>query len=330
MPSLKLMVMIEAAPIAFVPYLKSVIWGGTKICKYKGINHQEPNIGESWEISAVKGHESIVAEGPYKGKLITELADLFGEDLLGSAVMAKYNGKFPLLIKFIDAADNLSVQVHPNDDLAAKRHGCLGKTEMWYVIDANEGSKIYSGLSMAITPEDYVRRVVNGTFVETLAVHSSAPGDVFFLPSGRVHAIGAGNLLAEIQESSDITYRIYDYDRRDAQGNARELHIELAKDAIDYTVYDDYRKPNAPVDVVESTLVDCTHFTVDRISVDGEMPLICGADSFTVLMCIDGEVVLEYDSGKSLMKAGKTLLLPAVMTKLSLSGRATLLKAQAK
>lgn len=330
MLSLKLTKMIEAAPITFVPYLKSVIWGGNKICKYKGISHQEPNIGESWEISAVKGHESIVAEGLYKGKSITELTELFGEDLLGSAVMTKYEGKFPLLIKIIDAADNLSVQVHPNDDLAAKRHGCLGKTEMWYIIDANEESKIYSGLSMAITPEEYVERVANGTFVETLAVHSSAPGDVFFLPSGRVHAIGAGNLLAEIQESSDITYRIYDYDRRDAQGNARELHTELAKDAIDYTVYDDYKMPATPDKVAESNLVDCSHFAVDRIIVDGEMPLVCGADSFTVLMCIDGEATLRYGSGEVLMKAGKTLLLPAVMTNLFLSGKATLLKAQAK
>ncbi len=218
-----------------MPYFKSVIWGGERICKYKGVEQTEEKIGESWEISAVPGHESVVAEGPYKGMRITELIDCFGAELLGSKVMERYDGKFPLLVKLIDANDNLSVQVHPDDELAKKRHDSLGKTEMWYIIDADKGAKIYSGLNREMTPEEYVARVADNTIEETLAVHDSHPGDIFFLPAGRVHAIGAGNLLAEIQESSDITYRIYDYERRDAQGNARELHTELAKDAIEYT-----------------------------------------------------------------------------------------------
>lgn len=327
---LKLTTMIEAAPISFVPYFKTVIWGGNKICKFKGITQPEPNIGESWEISSVPGHESIVAEGIYKGKTITELASLFGAELLGTKVAKKYGGKFPLLIKFIDAADNLSVQVHPDDELAKKRHGSLGKSEMWYIIGTDEGARIYSGLRVEMTSEDYVKRVADGSFAETLAVHQSAPGDVFFLPAGRVHAIGAGNLLAEIQESSDITYRIYDYNRRDAHGNTRELHTEFAKDAIDYTVYDDYKMPRIPNNVAEATLVNCSHFTVDRIIVDSKLHPVCGGDSFTVLMCIDGKVLLEYDSGKTSMNIGDTLLLPAVMTGLTISGKATLLMARAK
>lgn len=325
-PFLKSTAMIEAAPISFIPYLKSVIWGGNKICEYKGISQPEPNIGESWEISAVPGHESVVADGVYKGRLISDLTRQFGEDLLGSRVLEKYYGNFPLLIKIIDAADNLSVQVHPDDDLAAKRHNSLGKTEMWYIIGADEGARIYAGLRVAMTPDDYVRRVAEGTFAETLAVHPSAPGDVFFLPAGRVHAIGAGNLLVEIQESSDITYRIYDYDRRRADGKPRELHTELAKDAIDYKVYDDYRTPRVPDDISDATLVECGHFKTDRLRVDGAMDIECGGDSFTVLMCLYGEVTLEYPCGKTRMKAGATLLLPAVMTDVSLIGDATLLK----
>lgn len=317
--------MIEKAPLVFTPYLKSVIWGGNKICEYKGIAQPEPNIGESWEISAVPGHESVVAEGAYKGKTITELIDSFGAGLLGEKVMAKYGAKFPLLIKLIDAADNLSVQVHPDDALAMKRHGSLGKTEMWYIIGTDKDAKIYAGLNVAMTPDDYVKRVADGTFAETLAVHSSAPGDVFFLPAGRVHAIGAGNLFAEIQESSDITYRIYDYDRRDSAGNARELHTELAKDAIDYTVYDNYKNKPAPADVANAEIVHCDHFTTDRILLDGKISLNFDGQSFTVVMCIDGEATIGYPGGELLLKAGHTALLPAVLTDITLTGKSTIL-----
>ena len=211
--------MIERVPIRFAPYLKSVIWGGDKICSYKGIVQHEPRIGESWEISSVPGHESIVCEGKYEGRSIVDLIDEFGPELLGEKVFSKFHGKFPLLIKFIDAADNLSVQVHPDDELALKRHNSLGKTEMWYIVDSEPKAKIYAGLNKLISPEEYVRLVEDGEFESALATHDSHTGDVFFLPAGRVHAIGAGNLLAEIQESSDITYRIFDYNRRDASGN---------------------------------------------------------------------------------------------------------------
>ncbi len=318
--------MIKQAPIKFVPYLKSVIWGGDKICRYKGISQPEPKIGESWEISAVPGHESIVEEGEYAGMSITELIDQFGTDLLGSKVMKRYDGKFPLLIKLIDARDNLSVQVHPDDELALKRHGSLGKTEMWYIINTDEEAKIYAGLNLEMTPDDYVDRVANGSFAETLAVHDSAPGDVFFLPAGRVHAIGAGNLLAEIQESSDITYRIYDYDRRDANGNPRELHTDQAKNAIDYKIYPDYK--NQPIDPNNRNvrLVECNHFTTDRILLDGHLDLDMNYDSYTILMCLDGEVELLFEEEKMLLRHGTTVLLRASMTIITLRGSATLLR----
>lgn len=317
--------MIKKEPIRFVPYLKSVIWGGEKICRYKGIPQTEPNIGESWEISAVPGHESIVVEGDYKGMSITELIERFGEELLGKDVMTRYAGKFPLLIKLIDANDNLSVQVHPDDELAKKRHDSLGKTEMWYIIEAEEGARIYAGLNVAMTPEDYVRRVAEGSFAETLAVHDSAAGDVFFLPAGRVHAIGAGNLLAEIQESSDITYRIYDYDRRDKDGNARELHTELAKDAIDYHIEAEYKNPPVPKDMANARIVECRHFSTNRISVNGEIDIDMASDSFYVLMCVAGKVMLRYPSGVTELTQGSTVLIPAVIKTATLEGHGTVL-----
>ncbi len=317
--------MIKKEGIRFLPYFKSVIWGGERICKYKGVEQTEEKIGESWEISAVPGHESVVAEGPYKGMRITELIDCFGAELLGSKVMERYDGKFPLLVKLIDANDNLSVQVHPDDELAKKRHDSLGKTEMWYIIDADKGAKIYSGLNREMTPEEYVARVADNTIEETLAVHDSHPGDIFFLPAGRVHAIGAGNLLAEIQESSDITYRIYDYDRRDAQGNARELHTELAKDAIDYTYYEDYRSEEPDPCISDVEIAKCDHFTVNRVLLAGEMEMEFDETSFTVVMCLEGEAELKYEDRGMVLKAGETVLLPAVMTAWKLIGNGVLL-----
>ena len=317
--------MIEKAPIRFVPYLKSVIWGGEKICRYKGIEQTEEKIGESWEISVVPGHESVVSEGPYKGMRITELIECFGPELLGRDVFDRYDGKFPLLVKLIDANDNLSVQVHPDDDLARERHDSLGKTEMWYIIDADKGAKIYSGLNRELTPDEYVRMVEDNTIEQALAVHDSHPGDVFFLPAGRVHAIGAGNLLAEIQESSDITYRIYDYDRRDAQGNPRELHTEQAKDAIDYTFYEEYKSAPADPSVADAVIAECGHFKVDRLLLDGEMTLTLTDSSFTVLMCLDGEAVIGYGTDFMPLKPGETLLIPAALTSFTLKGKATLL-----
>ncbi|MDE5642884.1 MAG: mannose-6-phosphate isomerase [Muribaculaceae bacterium] len=316
------------APITFAPYLKEVLWGGTKICKYKNLPSTSDCIGESWEISAVPGHESVVDAGEYKGLTLLQLIERFGEELLGSKVVKKYGLNFPLLVKIIDANQNLSVQVHPDDELAEKRHHSLGKTEMWYIIQADKGAKIYAGLNTAMTPDDYVRRVADGTFADTLAVHDSFPDDVFFLPAGRVHAIGAGNLLAEIQENSDITYRIYDYDRRDADGNPRQLHTELAKDAIDFKLYDNL-KSHSPADTLPcAEIVRCDHFTVRRCIVNNEDELIFNPDSFSVVMCLEGLVRLIYPTGEMLLHAGHTVLLPAGLTSLHCFGKGRLLTAQ--
>lgn len=326
---LKNMEKIVNKPIQFSPYLKSVIWGGNKICSLKHIPQVEDKIGESWEISAVPGHVSTVDSGEYAGLNLDQLIELFGPQLLGKKVYEKYHGKFPLLIKIIDANDNLSVQVHPDDQLAMERHGSLGKTEMWYIISADKDAKIYAGLSQAITPEIYEQKVADGTFTDVLATHDSAAGDVFFLPAGRVHAIGAGNLLAEIQESSDITYRIFDYNRRDANGNTRELHTSLAKNAIDYQVYTDYKSPLPDKNQNDAVIAECSHFEVRRVLVDGNIRLSFSPYSFTVIMCVEGEAALKYPDGEMTVPAGRTVLLPAALSEIQACGKATLLTAQA-
>lgn len=317
--------MIEKKPLIFKPLLKSVIWGGDKICAYKGIEQTKERIGESWEISALPGYESVVDGGSYDGKTITELIDAFGAELLGDAVMKRYGGIFPLLIKFIDANDRLSVQVHPDNALAMKRHNSLGKAEMWYIIEAEKEACTFVGLNKKITPEEYMKYVAAGNFEDLLAVHSSKPGDVFFLPPGSVHAVGAGNLLAEIQVSSDITYRIYDYNRRDTEGHTRELHTELAKDAIDYTVSKEYKKAPVPADVANAEIVRCDSFITNRIFLDGEMPIPAAQGSFSILMCLRGKAEIVADGSSTELTAGHTVLLPAAMPQILLRGNATLL-----
>lgn len=317
--------MTELAPLKFHPYLKSVLWGGDNICVYKGIDSTVNNIGESWEVSAVPDHESVVSEGDFAGRSLTEMINIFGESLLGKEVYEKYNGKFPLLVKFIDASENLSVQVHPDDELAAQRHNSMGKTEMWYIIKSEENAKIYSGLNRRLTPDEYVTHVNNKTFASVIAEHSSNPGDVFFIPAGRVHAIGAGNMLLEIQESSDVTYRIYDYDRKDADGNCRELHTELAKDAIDYELYSDYKYEAPGEDDKNCNIVSCNHFITNRLLLEGEMTFHNDGSSFMILICIDGEVDVEFGNGNIFMEKGSTILIPASLSCFELKGNATLI-----
>lgn len=319
--------MIKKAPIIFSPYLKPVVWGGEKICKIKGISQEEPNIGESWEISALPGYESTVVEGDYKGKNLQELVDTFGEELLGKNVIEKYGKIFPLLIKFIDANQNLSVQVHPDDRLAKERHGSLGKSEMWYIVEAEKDAKIISGMKSKISLQEFESKVNDGTFIDSLAIHDSQPGDVFFLPAGRVHSIGAGNFLTEIQESSDITYRIYDYNRKDSAGNPRELHTTQAKEAIDYTVYDNYKSHFSDENKDITELVNCEHFKTKKIKVNGKKDLMLDNSSFLALICVKGNVDISCEEGNCKLSAGHTALIPASVTNISLDGQATLLSA---
>lgn len=309
-------------PFKFEPYLKSVLWGGEKIAPFKEVVTDEKNIGESWEISGVPGHESVVAEGEDKGLNLCELIEKYKGDLVGEAVYAKFGNTFPLLVKLIDAKGDLSLQVHPDDKLAKARHNSFGKTEMWYIISTDEGANIFAGLKEKINSEDYARKVADNTIMDVVACHESHAGDLFFLPAGRIHAIGAGNLLAEIQQTSDITYRVYDFDRRDANGNPRELHTEQAKDAIDYTVYPEY-KSDYDRTAAQADLVACEYFDVKKLQVKGHADVDFGKDSFVVVMCLDGKVTVNGVSAHQ----GESLLVPAKANALVIDGEGTLLTA---
>lgn len=320
-------------PYKFIPYLKSTIWGGEQIAPFKGITTDQQTVGESWEISSVPGFESVTAprgiqDDPDLGLNLTQLIEKYKEALVGEEVYKQFGSQFPLLIKFIDAKQDLSVQVHPDDQLAQQRHGCAGKTEMWYIIHAAEGAKIYAGLNQTITPEQYEQlanaETINGhsPMQDVIATHDAHAGDIFFLPAGRLHAIGAGNLLAEIQQTSDITYRVYDFGRKDANGNTRELHVQQAKDAIDYTVYPDYRATYDPTQT-NAELVQCPYFKVNRIVVEKQAQIDLQTRSFVVLVCLSGSAQVNGIQ----MTQGESILVPADDNILSVEGDATFLTA---
>lgn len=300
-------------PFTFRPILKNIIWGGSDICPFKGITPVQEGIGESWELSAVEGNISSVANGALAGTNLEDLIKTYGVSLLGKKVIERFGNTFPLLIKFIDARDNLSIQVHPDDELAEKRHHSFGKTEMWYVIKAAEGASLYSGFSKQIDANEYVKRVEDNTIMDVLKRYDVSAGDVFFLPAGRVHAIGSGCFIAEIQQTSNITYRIYDYNRKDANGNGRELHTELAKDAIDYTWLADYRTHYTDEKDKAVELVSCTYFTTNLLDLDKPIERdFSSLDSFVVYICMEGSLTLEDNKGNtSDIWQGQTVLVPA-------------------
>jgi len=300
-------------PLKFEPVLKEIIWGGDEICRFKNLYPQQSGIGESWEISHVKNNVSIVANGELKGKSLEELINTYQEKLLGESVIERSGATFPLLIKFIDAREPLSIQVHPNDRLAKQRHNSFGKTEMWYVVNAAPGAYLYSGFARELTPEEYVRSLEDDTFINYLQRYKVKSGDVFFLPAGRVHAIGAGCFIAEIQQTSDITYRIYDYNRKDAGGNPRELHTELAKDAIDYKIYSDYKLNYVPCQQPIQPLVSCPYFTTNLIEGKKDDAVQTSHhDSFSIYICLAGNIQLTDCNGYSIeILQGETILLPA-------------------
>lgn len=297
----------------FKPILKSTIWGGEKIVPYKQIASDQKQVGESWELSGVKGNESVVAEGPEAGTTLPQLIARHGAALLGKANFERFGEEFPLLIKFIDAQQDLSIQVHPNDELAEQCHHSKGKTEMWYVVDTAEGAHLRSGFSKQVTPEEYAASVEDNTITDILADYAIRPGDVFFLPAGRVHSIGAGAFIAEIQQTSDITYRIYDFNRRDANGNTRELHTELAKEAIDYTVLPDYRTHYTPAQNCGVELVSCPYFTTTLYDLTQARTIdLSSLDSFLVVICMGGHATLSTDGGDPMpVHQGETVLVPA-------------------
>ena len=301
-------------PFKFKPILKSIVWGGNRIAPYKGIATDQKNIGESWELSGVKGEESVVAEGEYEGWRLPDLIERLGGQLVGNTVYMRHGNEFPLLIKFIDAEKDLSIQVHPDDELSRARHGKNGKTEMWYVVDAGNGAHLKSGLTKSITPDEYCQLVADGKITDVLQDYEVHPGDVFFLPAGRIHAIGAGSFVAEIQQTSDVTYRIYDYGRKGLDGKPRQLHTDMAKYAIDYHVHPDYRTSYTPKIDESVELVSCKYFKTDLLELDKDYSLdLTGIDSFMVVMCLDGEAdFIDEENDTTHIKRGDTILIPAI------------------
>lgn len=299
-------------PLKFNPIFKERIWGGNKLQTMLQKNSNGDTIGESWEISDVKGEPSVVSKGEFQGKTLQELSETFQGELLGKKVYDTFGTKFPLLIKYIDAKSDLSIQVHPNDALAKERHNSFGKTEMWYVMQADEGAKLMVGFNQEVSKEEYQTHLENNTLTEILNFEEVKKGDVYFLPTGRIHAIGGGIVLAEIQQTSDITYRIYDWNRVDAEGNGRELHTALALDAIDYTLHKNYQTEYNAQENKTTTIVDSPYFTTNLIPFKGVFVTNHEKkDSFVIYMCVKGNVIFETENYKEELHFGETLLLPA-------------------
>lgn len=291
-------------PFKFKSVIKTPIWGS-----------------EVWLVSAISGSESIVSNGEYAGRTLPSLISEYGADIVGKRVFDKFTDEFPLLIKFIRANDDLSIQVHPDDSLARARHGCMGKNEMWYLLGAAKGARLLSGFKKEISKEEYVSRVESDTIVEVLNTCLVNAGDVFYLPAGRIHAIGGGCFILEVQQSSDITYRIYDYNRRDVNGNGRQLHTQQAVDAIDYSVV---KEPSGRVgNVNQGDLVICKYFSVRELFVKGEQDYrYANDDSFVVLVCVEGSGVAQWGDNGDSMEIGEleSIFLPASLGRILLKG----------
>jgi mannose-6-phosphate isomerase len=312
-------------PLQFEPILKERIWGGTKLETYLNKPISSNITGESWEISTVENDVSIVANGFYKGKSINELINEFPDEILGTKAYKQFGKQFPLLFKYLDAREDLSIQLHPNDELAKKRHNSFGKTEMWYVMQADENARLIVGFKEKSTPEEYLKHINNKTIVDILDTKKVKQGDVFFLETGTVHALGAGIVIAEIQQTSDITYRVYDFDRVDANGNSRELHIDLALEAINYETVD-AQKYYSKNENQSNTIVDCRYFTTYIIPLNGAVKVNKNQNSFTVYMCVDGSFELKINAEIFYYQKGDTVLIPAALTNFELSGSASILE----
>lgn len=329
----------------FQPLLKQTLWGGDKIIPFKHLDtitqHLIPNtqIGESWEISGVNGSETIVANGPHKGKYLNQLVSELKGKLVGEGNYQRFGNEFPLLIKFIDACKDLSIQVHPNDEVA-RRHGKPhGKTEMWYCLgrqEDKEASKqdigqvtpcLYNGLKKSMTPEEYKAMVDNDTITDALACFEAYEGEVFYIPAGRIHAIGTGCFVLEIQQTSDVTYRIYDYKRMDKNGNYRELHTQLASESIDYAVYNDYRIDYTPVKNEGTPIISCPHFTTAIYDLTEPMTLdYSDLDSFVILIAVKGAGTIADKNERMDFKEGDTILLPATTKEININGEVKFLE----
>ena len=318
-------------PLVFHPHYKEKLWGGQKIRTVLNKNFGDlRNCGETWEISGVDGNISVVAEGPLAGQSLTDLIDNYKGKLLGEKVFAKFGTRFPLLVKFIDANDDLSIQVHPHDEMAHARHDSFGKTEMWYIMQADEGATLISGFNQEMDKEKYQEYFDSGRLTEILNREEAEANDVFFLPAGRVHTIGKGLLLAEIQQTSDITYRIYDFDRVGVDGKKRELHVEQALDAIDYKQYEEYKTSYTAEKDQSTNLVSCRYFVTNRLDLEGPMNRDYSTiDSFVIYVSVGGKATLNVGDTSYKLGMGQAMLVPAAVDQVEIvpEGHINLLEA---
>ena len=321
----KIPLMATLYPLKFKPIAKETVWGGNRLSQLMGKPFDvAKKTGECWELSGVQKNLSKVTNGYLKGNNIEELTEIYMGELVGDKVYEQFGVEFPLLIKLIDASDTLSVQVHPNDATAAERHNAYGKTEMWYVLDAAPGAGIYVGLNKEVSPQEFYDHANKATLPDILNFEKAHPGDVFFVPAGRIHAIGKGILLAEIQQTSDITYRVYDWGREHHPATARDMHLDLAIDTIDYNVRKEYKtryhqQKNTPVE-----LVVCPYFTTNLLDIDTLTErALAGRDSFVIYMCIDGEAIIDCNGEKETIAKGETVLVPASLADIHLKPKST-------
>lgn len=306
--------MIPLYPLKFRPIFLEKIWGGQKIKTFlKKDFGSLSNCGESWELSGVEGNISEVAEGELKGRRLDTLVEEYGALLLGEDTYQQYGNEFPLLIKFIDSAEDLSIQVHPDDVMASERHNGKGKTEMWYILDADPDATLIAGFNRPLDKASYLEYFNSGRLEEVLNKEKVSAGDVFYIPAGRIHTIGKGILLAEIQQTSDITYRIYDFDRKDAHGNLRELHTEQAQDALDYSHYTAYKTSYKERENTRTPVVSEHYFSTNKVIADKDISLPNIKDSFRIILGIKGEGRLRWDSGEVTLKVGDVFLIPATL-----------------
>lgn len=302
--------MVGLYPLKFRPIPKERLWGGSKLKEVLGKPFEGDSIGESWELSAVEGDVSLVENGVLAGKNLAELIEERGEDLMGRMLLDRFGNDFPILIKFIDAKKDLSIQVHPGDELAKQRHGTFGKNEMWYVMDADPGSRLIVGFNREVEKAEYQQALEEDRITDLLNYEKVSQGDTFYIQTGTIHAIGAGILLAEIQQTSDITYRVFDFNRRDAQGNLRELHTELALDAMDYSFREDYKVKYPREKNKTNEMVQSPYFVTNMLDIDQNLTLD-PLPGFRIFMCVGGKALVENEHGCVAIKKGETVLVPA-------------------
>ncbi len=305
-------------PLKFKPILKEKIWGGSKLNTFLHKDSDSNQVGESWEISDVEGDFSIVAKGDLQGKTLRSLIEQYQSELVGKSIYEHFQNKFPLLIKFIDAKENLSVQLHPDDVLAKKRHNSFGKTEMWYIMQADEGAKLTVGFNQKITKEEYDKRIDDLSIEEVMDQHIVSEGDSFFINAGRIHAIGGGVLLAEIQQTSDVTYRVYDYNRKDDEGNLRDLHVKESREVLDFETTQDFKlEYDRSATNTPQVVKHHTYFKTEWVKLTKPYS-IARTDSFTIIIVVSGSLNFSDGEVEGSLNAGETLLIPAASAEVTL------------